>query len=118
MRSIAQFTKTTLIGGVLVIIPIYLSVLLLVKGIAGVMRLVAPISQGLPENLPFRQMIAMLVLIGVCFACGVAVRTHLGLRAKKALERSLLEKMPGYALIRGLAGRIVGSSDEQTFTVV
>ena len=60
----------------------------------------------------------MLLLIGVCFVCGIAVRTGPGLRAKNALERSLLEKIPGYALIRGLAGRIVGRTNEETFTVV
>ena len=118
MRSIAEFTKTTLIGGVLVIMPVYLSVLLLLKAFAAVLGLVAPITEGLPVTLPFREVVAMLVLIGVCFISGIAVRTGPGLRAKNALERSLLEKIPGYALIRGLAGRIVGSTDEQTFTVV
>jgi uncharacterized membrane protein len=118
MRSIAEFTKTTLIGGVLVIIPIYLSVLLLVKAFAAVVGLVAPITHGLPPTLPFRELIAILVLIAVCFASGIAVRTGPGLRAKSALERSLLEKIPGYALIRGLAGRIVGKEDEHAFTVV
>ena len=118
MRSIAEFTKTTLVGGVLVVMPVYLSVLLLLKAVAGVVGLVAPITQGLPVTLPFREGVAMLVLIGVCFVSGIAVRTGPGLRAKNALERSLLERIPGYALIRGLAGRIVGSSTEETFTVV
>jgi uncharacterized membrane protein len=118
MRSIAEFTKTTLIGGVLVIMPVYLSVLLLLKAFAAVLGLVAPITHGLPEALPFREVIAILALIGACFISGIAVRTGPGLRAKNALERSLLEKIPGYALIRGLAGRIVGSTDEQTFGVV
>jgi len=118
MKAIAEFTKTTLIGGVLVVIPIYLSVLLLLKAMAGVMGLVSPITEGLPTTLPFRELIALLMLIASCFLCGIAVRTGPGLRAKNALERSLLEKIPGYALIRGLAGRIVGKQDEQTFTVV
>ena len=118
MRSIAEFAKTTLVGGVLVLLPIYLSVLLLLKAISGLMGLVSPITQGLPEALPFREVIAILVLIGACFICGIAVRTGPGLRAKNAIERSVLEKIPGYALIRGLAGKIVGGSDEQSFTVV
>jgi uncharacterized membrane protein len=118
MKAIAEFTKTTLIGGVLVVIPIYLSILLLLKAMAGVMGLVSPITEGLPTTLPFRELIALLMLIASCFLCGIAVRTGPGLRAKNALERSLLEKIPGYALIRGLAGRIVGKQDEQTFTVV
>jgi len=118
MRSIAEFAKTTLIGGILVMLPIYLSILLLLKAISGLMGLVAPISEGLPEALPFREMIAILLLIGACFICGIAVRTGPGLRAKNAIERSVLEKIPGYALIRGLAGKIIGGSDEQSFTVV
>ena len=118
MRSIAEFAKTTLVGGVLVLLPIYLSVLLLLKAISGLMGLVSPITQGLPEALPFREVIAILVLIGACFICGIAVRTGPGLRAKNAIERSVLEKIPGYALIRGLAGKIIGGSDEQSFTVV
>jgi uncharacterized membrane protein len=118
MRAIAEFTKTTLIGGVLVLMPIYLSVLLLIKAFAGVMGLVSPITHGLPPTLPFREMLALLLLIAACFVCGVAVRTGPGLRAKNALERNLLEKIPGYALIRGLAGRIAGKEDEHTFDVV
>jgi hypothetical protein len=46
MRTIAEFTKTTLIGGVLVLIPIYLSVLLLLKALGGIVGLVAPITAG------------------------------------------------------------------------
>jgi len=118
MRGIAEFAKTTLIGGILVMLPIYLSILLLLKAISGLMGLVAPITEGLPEALPFREVIAILVLIGVCFICGIAVRTGPGLRAKNAFERTVLEKIPGYALIRGLAGKIIGGSDEQSFTVV
>lgn len=118
MKAIAEFTKTTLIGGVLVVIPIYLSILLLLKAVAGVAGLVSPITEGLPTTLPFRELVAVLILIASCFVCGIALRTGPGLRAKNALERSLLEKIPGYALIRGLAGRIVGKQDEQTFSVV
>jgi uncharacterized membrane protein len=118
MRAIAEFTKTTLIGGVLVIIPVYLSALLLLKALGGVVALVSPITQGLPENLPFPQAIALCLLVGTCFVCGVALRTGPGLRAKNAIEHALLEKIPGYALIRALTGRVAGKGDEQAFTVV
>ena len=52
MRSIAEFTKTTLIGGVIIIMPVYLSVLLLLKGFAGVLALVAPIHRGTAGDTP------------------------------------------------------------------
>jgi hypothetical protein len=47
MRTIAEFT---LIGGVLVLIPVYLSVLLVLKALGGVVAMVAPITGGLPER--------------------------------------------------------------------
>jgi len=118
MRGLAEFTKTTLIGGVLIVMPIYLSVLLLLKAFGAVVGLVAPITGGLPTTLPFREIVAMLVLVGICFACGIAVRTGPGLRAKNMIERALLEKIPGYSLIRGLAGRIAGNTEEKAFAVV
>jgi len=118
MRSFAEFVKTTLIGGVLVLVPIYLITLLLLKAFAGVMGLVSPISQGLPQTLPLRELLAILILIAACFVCGIAVRTGPGLRAKNAFERTVLERIPGYALIRGLTGRIAGKSEEDTFAVV
>ena len=74
MRSLVEFVKTTLIGGVLVLVPIYLITLLILKGLAGVMGLVSPITQGLPPTLPLRELLAILILVAACFVCGAAVR--------------------------------------------
>ena len=49
MRTLAEFTKTTLIGGVLIILPIYISILLLAKAISGILNLVIPITT-IPEQ--------------------------------------------------------------------
>jgi uncharacterized membrane protein len=57
------------------------------------------------------------VLIVVCFLAGLAVRTGPGLRAKNALERNLLERIPGYALVRGLAARVAGKQEDEAFAV-
>ena len=117
MKGLAEFTKTTLIGGVLIVLPIYLSILLLAKTIAGVTALIAPVTAQLPAALQFRQVIAMLVVIFTCFLAGLLVRTGPGLRAKNAMERNLLERIPGYALIRGLTARVAGRQEDETFAV-
>ena len=44
MKRLAEFTKTTLIGGLLIVLPIYVSVLLLAKTIAGILSLVSPVA--------------------------------------------------------------------------
>jgi uncharacterized membrane protein len=112
VRTLAEFTKTTLVGGVLVILPIYVAVLLLAKAVKGLLDLLSPVAGALPAGVEFRQAAAIVLLIAVCFAVGLVVRTGPGLRAKNAFEQSVLEKLPGYTFFRDLAKRLTGGSDE------
>ena len=114
MRTLAEFTKTTLIGGVLIILPIYVAILLLAKTVKGLLGLLAPVASQLPAGVEFRQTIAIVLLIAVCFVVGLVVRTRPGLRVKNAFEHAVLEKLPGYTFVRGLAARLAGRNEEQT----
>jgi uncharacterized membrane protein len=114
MKTLAEFFKTTLIGGVLVILPVYVAILLLAKMVAGLLALLAPVTAGLPAGLQFRQVAAILLLIVACFVVGLIVRTGPGLRAKNACERAVLERLPAYGFLRGLARQLTGHGDEHT----
>jgi len=116
MKSIPEFTKTTLIGGLLVILPIYVSFILLAKTLGGVVALLSPITAAIPAGVQFRQVVAILIVLAACFLAGLLVRTSSGARAKSALERALLEKVPGYSLMRGLAARVAGDERGAIFT--
>ena len=115
MKGLAALTKTTLIGGVLVVLPIYLSILLLAKTLSAVVALLSPVTAAIPAGAQFRQVFAILIVLAVCFVAGIVVSTGPGLRAKNALERSVLERIPGYALVRGLTERISGDQREGAF---
>ena len=117
IKGIAEFTKTTLIGGPLIVLPIYLTVLLLAKTVKGLLALLAPVTAQLPATMELRQVVGILVVLAVCFVVGLAVRTGPGLRAKNAIGRQLAERVPGFALIRGLAARIAGQEEGETFAV-
>ena len=114
MKVLAEFTKTTLIGGVLVILPIYVAVLLLAKAVSGLLALLTPVTAQLPAGVQFRQAAAILLLVLVCFVVGLVVRTGPGLRAKNAFEQVILERLPGYTFLRGFAKRLTGRGEEQT----
>ena len=115
MKTLAEFTKTTLIGGVLIILPIYVSLLLLAKVVKGLVALMQPITAGIPASVEFRGVLAVLLLAALCFIAGLIVRTGPGLRAKNAFERAVLQRLPGYTLLRGLAGRLTGRGGGSTF---
>lgn len=114
MRTLAEFAKTTLMGGILIILPIYLAVLLLAKAVKGLLEMLAPVAAQLPAGVELRQTAAIILLIAICFIVGLVVRTGPGLRAKNAFEQAVLEKLPGYTFLRGLAKRLTGRSEEHT----
>jgi hypothetical protein len=115
MKTLAEFTKTTLIGGVLIVLPIYVSLLLLAKAAKGLLGLMKPITEGIPASFEFREILAVLLLAAVCFVAGLIARTGPGLRAKNAFDKAVLERLPGYTLLRGLAARFTGQADGPTF---
>jgi uncharacterized membrane protein len=115
MKVLVSFIKTALMGGFLIIVPVYVSLLLLAKVVLGLLAVMKPIASRIPASVQLREIVAILALAGACFIAGLVVRTGPGLRAKNAFEGALLEKLPGYALLRGLAGRLVGQADETAF---
>lgn len=115
LGKIAEFTKTTLIGGLLVVLPVYFAVLLLAKTIKGVLALVSPVTNQIPAAIEFRQLVAVAIIVGICFLAGILVRTSPGAKARNAIERHLLERIPGYTLLRSLTERITGQEKDETW---
>jgi uncharacterized membrane protein len=115
MRTLAEFTRTTLVGGVLVLLPVYLTVLLLLKGLATVMALVAPVAAEVPTGPQLRNLIAILIILVACFMAGLVVRTGPGGRGVRQLQDHFLGKIPGYKLLRNLVGRLSGDEAAEGF---
>lgn len=103
MQKILSFIKTTLLGGVLVILPVWLTVLLLVKVLMKLEIFVKPVSSHLPREAAHPRIIAILLLLALCFAVGAMLRTAIGRQVEHALEDKVLSRLPGYKTLRGMA---------------
>jgi uncharacterized membrane protein len=112
MSYVRTFIVNAVVGGVLVLLPIYLAVLLLLKGMKAVVGLIRPIAAMLPEWLPAENALALVVVLIACFLVGAAVRTRAGGRIRERVERGFFGRIPGYALFRSLTQRLAGESDE------
>ena len=112
MSYVRAFIVNAVVGGLLVLLPIYLAVLLLLKGMKAVVGLVRPIAAMLPEWLPAENALALVVVLIVCFLVGAAVRTRAGGAIRERIERGFFGRIPGYALFRSLTQRLAGQSDE------
>ena len=118
MKSARNFVINALIGGLLVVLPLYLAILLLLKAMQSVAGLVRPIARMFPEWLPAENLLALLAVLVISFLVGAAVRTRAGRSVRERLEISLFEKIPGYAVIRGMTQRMAGKGDENVWKPV
>ena len=100
MGKVMEFSKTTLIGGLLVILPVALIALLLIKAVTVVLEVLKPITSLLPNEVLLPRVIALLIVIGFCFLTGLILKTSIGQLIYQAGERRILERLPGYALMR------------------
>lgn len=115
MKPLVQFLKTTLVGGLVIVLPVWVSILLVLKSLGAATVVVHPIATQLPEKARFPQLIAAALLLAACFAAGLLIRTAIGRQVKSVMERSVLNRVPGYAVLRGLAERLDHSNEAAGF---
>jgi len=108
-----KFVMRATLGGFLFVIPIYLAVLLLLKGMKSVAGIVRPLANLLPESVPADMLLSLLLVLVICFLIGAAFRTRAGGNLRQRIEKGLFERVPGYAVIRSLTQKITGSSDDK-----
>jgi len=116
MKYAREFVTSTLVGGLLIVVPAYLAVLLLLKGMKSAATLVRPFAALLPDWIPAENLFSLLLVLIVCFIVGVAVRTRSGRAVRERLEVALFGRLPGYGLIKSLTQRLAGDSEESAWT--
>ena len=115
MKQFSAFVVSAFVGGLLIVVPIYLAVLLLLKAMQSVVALVRPLAMVLPAWLPAEHILSLLLVLLVCFLIGVAVRTPAGRAIRGRIEKSLFDRLPGYALLRSLTQRLAGRDEENVW---
>ena len=112
MKRAFHYTLRCLIVGLLLIAPIYLAVLALLKAMGSMGKLISPFTRLLPESLPAEQILSLLLVLLICFLLGVALQTRRGQRLRTQAELNLLERIPGYGILRSLTLQLSGERDE------
>lgn len=115
MKYARDFVVNAVVGGLLVLLPAYLAVLLVLKGMQTVVGLARPLLELLPDWARADNLISLLLLAFACFVVGMAVRTPTGRRLRERVEGSLFGKIPGYGLLRSLTRRVAGEGEASTW---
>jgi uncharacterized membrane protein len=104
-----------LVAGLLLLLPIYLAILLLLKAMKSLEEAVRPLARLLPHWFPGETVISLLAVLMLCFLVGIALRTRLGQASRATIENSVLQKIPGYEVIRSMTRQMAGQSQESAW---
>jgi uncharacterized membrane protein len=115
MKRFGEFVVSTFIGGLLVVAPVYLAVLLLLKAMQSLAGVVRPLAMLLPAWLPAEHVLSLLLVVILCFLIGASVRARGTRTIRNRIEQTVFEKIPGYGLFRSLTLRLAGTGDEHTW---
>ena len=98
----------TMVTGLLILAPVYLAILLVAGATKKLVGIVRPLAIFIPDWLPREQLLSILFAIVICIFVGAAVHTKGGRALVEKAERSFFERVPGYAVLRGLTQQLAG----------
>lgn len=122
MKSISPFLRTTLIGGLLFLVPVIVVVAVFGKALALTHKLMDPLAEYIPvESIAGMRtplLLAIIVIVLFCFLAGLFARTALAQKFVVGLEEAVLSKIPGYEMLKSTGESILGVEDEEGHPVI
>ena len=119
MKKIIEFLKTTIVGGLFVLLPVILIYLALAETLEILVLMATPIADlffpGHFEESEFIVLIAIALLISLSFILGLIMLSDTGRRFGDWIERIILDKVPGYNAIKSLTKGFADSQQKSSF---
>jgi len=117
MSRLRTFVHTSLLGGVVVILPVAVMFIVFrwifnaVKDLIGpFVRVLGPVLElETQAQTTLAHFVVLAIIVAMCFLVGVAVRTRLGAMAYKSLETRVLRVAPGYSIVKETVAQLLGS---------
>ena len=113
MKAAWKFISATLVGGLLVLLPLYLAGLLMAKLVVALENLLKPLARMTPLEPRHDTIFSVAVALLISLLIGLAIQTRPGRRLADWLRENVLTHIPGYALIRSVTRRSIGDETEE-----
>jgi uncharacterized membrane protein len=107
VKPVLDFVKTTVVGGLLFILPLGLGLFLIGRAVRWLRKVLEPLTGALTENtflgVAGADLVALAALVAVAFLAGLLARTAMGRKLSSGVESLILRRMPGFTLLKGIA---------------
>jgi len=122
MGGILDTAKSTLIGGVLFLLPLIILIVVVEKAVSVARKVLRPVLAMIPEGsilgVSLATVASVVALLSLCLVAGIAARTVAAQRLVNRLENSLLGRVPVYGLLKSAAEGVAGLEDDESLVPV
>jgi uncharacterized membrane protein len=114
--------RTTVLGGLIFLVPFVVVLLILGKAFAITRTMAAPIAEAIGVDhvgaFALIDMLAVLLLIGVCWLAGHLATSRRGRALYEAFDEKLLNLFPRYGFVKSMTESLASNKGEATLPVV
>lgn len=107
--------KTTILGGVLFLVPFAMIVIVLGKAYQISMVVAEPIGDVIPiaslAGVALVNIIALVLILVVCYTAGQLAKRGVKSRHRETLEGFLIDMIPGYVVFKGVVGSVAETGE-------
>jgi len=121
MDRMKAFLRTSLLGGTVVILPVVILMFVFNWVFDFVTNRIQPLTNVVIKQYDIPEISAdvfvIFIILMICFAVGVFVKTRLGKFLYRSIENRILKAAPGYSLIKETIVHILGEAESPFSTV-
>jgi uncharacterized membrane protein len=123
MTGWTGFVKTTVIGGIVFLVPFIVVIFILGKAFQFMRGIAQPVTAALPMidtvgEIVLLDLLAAGLILVVCFLAGLAARAAAAGRLVKSLEARVLSRVPFYHFVKGMTESVVEAESDTTLRSV
>ena len=122
MKQSSNPLVTTLVGGVVFLLPLVVVLAVFGQGVALVARMAAPLITMLPDGnvggIALATLAAVVLLLLLCYGAGMAARAALGRSLSERFESRLQTVYPRYAVIKAMSQGLHGALGQRVLKPV
>lgn len=108
MKKIFQICRATVTGGIFFLVPLVLLLMVISKAFTVLQRIIKPLTKPLEHwhvgGVAMHEIVAVLLLLLLCFAAGFLARTDRAKKLVRQIEERILVHLPGYNVIKTVMG--------------
>ena len=115
MKTFWNFIKTTVIGGLLFLVPVVVLIVVLIQAFGLMLQVAEPLGNLFPVDnvggVALANIIVVVLILLICFISGLFATRKVFTNFQDYIERKILLKIPGYGLVKGITNSMKMSEE-------